>query len=753
MMKTNRFSMTGTAAAIAAYISASLLAGAMMTGCGGSKSGSGGAGDELALEFTGGDYITGKPYRVTANRSLSDLLCEYGTLSKVNPVTQEAAGENEWFYVLPEEYFTSYDLDYDGIKSYTENCRATLTGGGDRDIQKEISVTDPLLPDEWHLYNVGQNPYGVTRPPLRGIDLNVIPAWHTVLEDRKEQLDGTGVYVVVHDKPVDLNHEDLRDRIYDPEIPGSRDVINTGLSLEDLKENPGMHHGTSVAGIIAASGMNSLGVRGIAFNARITSMDMDDDSWSRVYEYVLMMNKPRLLNVSWGVELITFNIPEVAELEEALYEENVPVIHAMGNSFEEGYDRENKPYSGSVCMDIGINCEFMQTDNTSRNPFVINVGSLNSLGIKSTSTSTGSNIWITGFGGEEGAEIGTPFDTSAAIVTTLTSYDTADWNDRDARSPWRNDSNKYYTNTMNATSSAAPSVSGAVALALQARPDLTVSQIRYLLAKTARNDTVLPTLALTVTEDVSDRSYGEHIVYDYGWQTNAAGFRFSSHYGFGVVDAAALVKGALACDSDPVCAGLKIPPETYVSGNTDPCRYSDDTGMNITCTFSDFRDPEDADTVLGSSELVVDAVTYDVSGLTYLPEGMKDFCELAASPEDEGVTEHNRQRKKAVFDANQLLQILAESQEGTKSLIKPLYANWDYKSGFIVPDDEEDEDPEAMGIRMYPLDLATSTFYMESLKETSEKRWTLSLKSPCQLDLDALNKSMHLTVYGRKKQE
>ena len=42
---------------------------------------------------------------------------------------------------------------------------------------------------------------------------------------------------------------------------------------------------------------------------------------------------------------------------------------------------------------------------------------------------------------------------------------------------------------------------------------------------------------------------------------------------------------------------------------------------------------------------------------------------------------------------------------------------------------------------------------IRKLKETSEKRWTLSLKSPCQLDLDALNKSMHLTVYGRKKQE
>jgi hypothetical protein len=147
----------------------------------------------------------------------------------------------------------------------------------------------------------------------------------------------------------------------------------------------------------------------------------------------------------------------------------------------------------------------------------------------------------------------------------------------------------------------------------------------------------------------------------------------------------------------------------------------------------------------------VDAVTYDISGITYLPEGMKDFCELAASPEDEEITEHNTQRKQAVFDANLVFQILAESQAGTKSLIKPLYANWDYKSGFNAPYVNYAE--VVSGYMLSPFNIATSTFYRETLKEDPDKRWTLNLKSPCKLDLDALNQSMHLTVYGRKKQE
>lgn len=748
-MNIKRFSFTKTAAAMAVILTGTL----MTTGCGGSKSGNS-SGDNLVLEFRDGDYITGKPYRVTANKSLRDISCAYGVLSKINPVTAEDAGENEWFYVLPEEHFTSYDLSYDELKSYTERCRVTLSDGSDTETEKELSLTDPLTADQWHLYNVGQNPYSVALDPVKGIDLNVLPAWRTVLEDRKEQPDGSGVYVVVTDAPVDINHEDLRDRIYDPGIPGSKDLINTGLSLEKLKEESGNDHGTKVAGIIAASGMNNLGVRGIAFNANIIAVDASNfDNEARFLGYILQMGKPLVMNASWGLDLLSYNIPAVADLYEALYEQDTAVIHAMGNSFDKGNNENNRHYSSSICLDLGINCEFMQTGNIGRAPFVINVGALNSLGVKSSYGSTGSSIWVTGFGGEYGYDTRMPegMISSAAIVTTNPQYAPHDWNDPDANSPWRNEDNKYYTNTMNGTSSATPTVSGAAALAYQVKPDMTVSQLRYLLATTSRNDTVMPSLALTVKEAASDRTYGEPMVYDYGWQDNAAGFRFSNHYGFGVVDAAALVKGALACDSDPVCAGLKDLPEVYVSGNPNPCEFTDDTGRNVTCSFADYRDPEDQETVLGSSELIVDAVTYDISGITYLPEGMKDFCELAASPEDEEITEHNTQRKQAVFDANLVFQILAESQAGTKSLIKPLYANWDYKSGFNAPYVNYAE--VVSGYMLSPFNIATSTFYRETLKEDPDKHWTLNLKSPCKLDLDALNQSMHLTVYGRKKQE
>ncbi|MBQ3683811.1 MAG: hypothetical protein II922_12195 [Succinimonas sp.] len=52
-----------------------------------------------------GDPVTGKPYKIRADRSIQELRAANGSVTEVNPVTGEDAGENEWFYTLPKEYF------------------------------------------------------------------------------------------------------------------------------------------------------------------------------------------------------------------------------------------------------------------------------------------------------------------------------------------------------------------------------------------------------------------------------------------------------------------------------------------------------------------------------------------------------------------------------------------------------------------------------------------------------------------------
>ena len=91
-----------------------------------------------------------------------------------------------------------------------------------------------------------------------------------------------------------------------------------------------------------------------------------------------------------------------------------------------------------------------------------------------------------------------------------------------------------YTAIMNGTSAATPMISGVAALMLEANPNLGYRDVKYILAKTAKR--IDPTYS-PVTYDYG----GSRITLDSGWVQNAAGFWFSTWYGFGAVDATAAV--------------------------------------------------------------------------------------------------------------------------------------------------------------------------------------------------------------------
>ena len=78
-----------------------------------------------------------------------------------------------------------------------------------------------------------------------------------------------------------------------------------------------------------------------------------------------------------------------------------------------------------------------------------------------------------------------------------------------------------YTAQMNGTSSATPNAAGAVAMMLEANPKLSVRDIKYILAKTAKH--VDPNFAGVSSTTIIA---GSTIVLEQGWVTNAAGFSF-----------------------------------------------------------------------------------------------------------------------------------------------------------------------------------------------------------------------------------
>ena len=99
-------------------------------------------------------------------------------------------------------------------------------------------------------------------------------------------------------------------------------------------------------------------------------------------------------------------------------------------------------------------------------------------------------------------------------------------------SPHAENTNCNYTSTMQGTSSAAPNVSGAIALMLEANPQLTMRDVKHILAKTSRQ--VDAAIAPVV---------GDGITY-HDWVTNAAGYTYHNYYGFGGIDVAAAVDAA-----------------------------------------------------------------------------------------------------------------------------------------------------------------------------------------------------------------
>ena len=178
-------------------------------------------------------------------------------------------------------------------------------------------------------------------------------------------------------------------------------------------------------------------------------------------------------------------------------------------------------------------------------PFKIVVGATNASGVKATYSTPGSNLWVSAPGGEYGI-------TEPAMITTDIRGCNAGSSFRDIN---QDDLFNYgfdplnlqcdYTNIFNGTSSAAPIVTGVIALMLEANSDLTWRDIKYILAETS-DPIGFPIDNLQSHPHTGGNPFGVGYVYDYKWVANTGGYLFSNWYGFGRVDAEEAVTMALS---------------------------------------------------------------------------------------------------------------------------------------------------------------------------------------------------------------
>ena len=358
---------------------------------------------------------------------------------------------------------------------------------------------DTLFDRQWHLDN--RDPAtGVAR----GIDLNVRAAWALTR--------GTNVTVGLADSGIQVTHPDLGQTEGAPHYDFFGDRLG-----EPMSDTDGVH-GTSCAGIIAATGNNNLGVVGLAPEARLASWPIfglhdfgdgygpvdvfaDDASLAKLFRY--KNDSVAVQNHSWGssgVSLSSMDALSDVAVGEAVTNGRsglgVVIVRAGGNNREELTNSDDDGYAAD--------------------PRTIAVAAVRADGRATSYSSPGANLLV---GAPSGDPISDTEEDPAApnIVTTdlvgSDGYNTADGEAGDY---------DIGATGFDGTSASSPEIAGVCALILSANPRLSYRDVQQVLVLAGRHF------------DFADSDV----------RTNGAGFVVSHNVGFGVPDAGLAVQMA-----------------------------------------------------------------------------------------------------------------------------------------------------------------------------------------------------------------
>ena len=492
------------------------------------------------------------------------------------------------------------------------------------------ALSDPLADEQWHLDNTGSNTAFASDFGVAGMDINYtgVPAGIT----------GDGVRVNVIDSGLEMQHPDLLANI----LPdGSYDFVGRDNDPTNTTDTGG-DHGTSVAGIIAAAA-NGIGGVGVASRATLQGFNYLESAYTSNFVASVggddKLADTAIFNQSFGLTSSSMQsdsrygsdkldalscFASGGEFDStsactgalrsglgALY------VKSAGNSFTNAGDDD-------WCRidDINLSCYNTNMDSARTYPYQIVVGALNAYGLKSSYSTAGSSIWLAAPGGEYGmsyehvyAKIDEQFPNlvgykdsfpavywQPAMITTDqvgcergNSTDEVTFfsgTDPVTINPLQDDRvldpNCEYTATFNGTSSAAPVVSGVIALMLEANPNLTWRDVKHILASTARQvDSSIATHSVPLmlcASDCSDDQYtasSSTFLARAAWATNAAGYSYHNWYGFGLVDAGAAV--TMAQSYSPELGEWNMTSVELSSINTD---IPDADGSAASATFT-----------------------------------------------------------------------------------------------------------------------------------------------------------------------
>lgn len=460
--------------------------------------------------------------------------------------------------------YWGFSLDEEGLVGM--QCDASAPDDG------QEGATDPLFGEQWHLENTGQRAYAAISGST-GEDLgmtNVLSAGTPT---------GAGVRIAVVDTGLELCHPDLAANV-EPLAShnfNADDWHGATLGEPYLPWSVG-DHGTSVAGVAAASANNGTGGRGVAPDAILRGYNMLSavDATGTYYDSLGGSETDPdsslvdIFNLSFGTlggafsidpnepQLLRHGVTDLRGGLGALY------VKSAGNAF-------NACGSMHRPANTRIGCTSSNSAASHYSPYLVVVGAFNAQGFRASYSSAGSNLWVSAPAGQFGFNYG-------AIITpdqvgTNRGYDVI--SRYGVATDAIDNPHGNYVSTFTGTSAAAPNASGAIALLLEANPELTWRDVRYILAKTARR----------IDADIESVQYlvgGSVYVAQLPWTTNAAGYHFHNWYGFGAI----AVDDALDLVASHTPDGLGAFVETEAFAVEDTVSIPDDDGTGATQTLT-----------------------------------------------------------------------------------------------------------------------------------------------------------------------
>ena len=356
---------------------------------------------------------------------------------------------------------------------------------------------DPYFSKQWHLTQI-----------------NAQYAWDT------ETGEGKDVRIAIVDTGVDLNHPDLNvlsnlGHDYLGNLGGAPNIPTYGGNTQGGNDHEGTPHGTSCAGLAAAKTNNSLGVSASCWGCPIIPIRLIADAGT---SYASINSSDNYNSMKYAVDNGAWVVSNSWGMQDVDNRGNCTNVPADNNSSQGvDYGRTNgRNGKGTIFLWAAGNSHC----NTSMNSFLkdndlLTVSALEGSNAMASYSNYGSEIDISAGAGANTTDIqGNTYGYACSSYGCMGSLD----------------SNGDYTSGFSGTSAATPVAAGAVALMLAANPDLTFSG--------AMN--CIKSSAFKPSTNCSEGSWTNQ---SDEW-IEGGSKEHSPCYGFGIIDANAMVVGA-----------------------------------------------------------------------------------------------------------------------------------------------------------------------------------------------------------------